>query len=196
MNNPLLNLIIFGPPGSGKGTQAVKIAQQFNLKHLSTGDLLRGQIKNETKLGLEAKAFMDQGELVPDTVVIGMIQDEIKNRATDIHGFIFDGFPRTIAQAESLDNMLAAHNETISLVLSLKVGEEEIVDRLLARGKDSGRADDADEATIRNRIKVYHEKTGPVEDYYNKQSKVDAIAGEGEIQSITEALIDAITVVV
>ena len=183
----MLNLVLFGPPGSGKGTQAENIIKKYGLLHISTGDLLRQEIADRTPLGMEAKSFMDQGTLVPDEVVIGMISSKL-DANPDAKGFIFDGFPRTIAQAEALDKLLSFKNNPISQVLSLQVGEEELVRRLLKRGETSNRADDQGENIIRNRIVEYGNKTFPVADYYDKQDKLHNIFGEGTIEETFELL--------
>lgn len=187
----MLNIVLFGPPGAGKGTQSQKLIEQYKLVHLSTGDLLRSEITGGTALGLEAKKLMDQGILVPDEVVIGMIDSKL-NANKSAAGFIFDGFPRTIAQAEALDKLLAGHGEKISCMLSLKVTEEELTKRLLLRGADSGRPDDANEEVIRKRIHEYENKTAPVAGYYAAQGKLTEIDGIGAIDSIFGALCDAI----
>ncbi len=178
------NIILFGPPGSGKGTQAEKLVEKFNLLHISTGDLLRSELKEETPLGLEAKKYMDKGELVPDEVVIGMISGKIDEYAEKVRGIIFDGFPRTQPQAEALDKLLDFKETSISKVLALDVQEEEIVQRILKRGETSGRADDNDEQTIRNRFQVYLQNTAPVASHYEKVGKYCAINGEGTIDDI------------
>lgn len=188
----MFNLVLFGPPGSGKGTQSENIISKFGLKHVSTGDLLRAEKKAETPLGLEAKKFMDNGELVPDEVVIGMISSMIDNNA-DAKGFIFDGFPRTVEQAEALDKLLAFKNNPINLVISLEVKEEELIARLIERGKESGRADDNEEV-ITNRIKQYHEKTAPVAKFYKEQNKLVAVEGVGSIDDIFDAISSKIEV--
>lgn len=184
----MLNLILFGPPGSGKGTQAAKLKDSFNLKHISTGDLLREEKANETPLGLEAKKFMDAGLLVPDDVVIGMISSKLEELSDSVDGFIFDGFPRTVAQAEALDKLLKLHETEIAIVLALEVTEEELVRRLLERGKSSGRADDANEETIRARVVEYETKTAPLAAYFTDQEKYKAVAGEGSIDEIFSEL--------
>ncbi len=184
----MLNLILFGPPGSGKGTQAVKIAEAFNLYHISTGDLFRSELKNETPLGIEAKKYMDKGELVPDEVTIGMLSNKLDEYAGKVKGFIFDGFPRTEPQAEALDKLLDLKNTAITKVLALDVQEDEIVDRIKERGKTSGRADDLDETIIRNRFKVYLKETAQLADYYKVAGKYTAIYGIGTIDEIFEAL--------
>jgi len=188
----MLNVILFGPPGSGKGTQAVKLKEQFNLIHISTGDLLRAEIKNETPLGLEAKNFMDKGLLVPDEVIIGMISSTIDENE-DSNGIICDGFPRTEAQAEALDNLLEVKDSKIAGLVALEVGEEELKSRLLERGKTSGRSDDMDLDTIERRITEYRSKTEPVANYYRAADKYVAVKGEGTIDSIFENLKDVFT---
>lgn len=183
----MLNVILFGPPGSGKGTQAAKLKEEFNLIHISTGDLLRGEIKNETPLGLEAKNFMDKGLLVPDEVIIGMISSQIDDHE-EAGGIICDGFPRTIDQAEALDNLLEVKDSQIAGLVELVVGEEELTNRLLERGKISGRSDDQDMSTIKKRISVYRNETAPVADFYQKQNKYIAVEGEGSIDDIFDRL--------
>lgn len=187
----MFNLILFGPPGSGKGTQSEKIVEQFGLIHLSTGNLLRQEISEKTPLGLEAKNFMDKGQLVPDEVVIGMI-DTCLVKHPNAKGFLFDGFPRTIAQAEALDKLLALKKTSISKVLALEVSEDELVRRLLERGKTSGRSDDTDETVIRKRFSVYKNETEPVADYYAAQNKFESIAGEGSVDDIFQKLSSSI----
>ena len=192
----MLNIILFGPPGSGKGTQAVKIAEEFNLLHISTGDLLRNEVKTQTPLGVEAKKFMDKGELVPDEVMIGMISNNIDEYVGKVKGIIFDGFPRTIPQAEALDKLLEFKQTNITKVIALEVDEEEIVERILLRGKSSGRSDDNDEATIRRRFNVYQRETSPVAQHYHQQDKLISLKGIGEIEEIFEQLKAAIEVLV
>jgi len=170
----MLNIVLFGPPGAGKGTQAEFLIHSFGLIHLSTGDLLRSEIAGGTRLGMEAKSYMDKGELVPDEVVIGMIKSRLQANK-DAKGFIFDGFPRTVDQAVELDKLL---NEK----------KQELIDRLLGRGKISGRADDQDQSVIENRINVYHEKTSPLIEYYRKQGKHYGINGMGTIEEIADRL--------
>lgn len=187
----MLNLVLFGPPGAGKGTQALKLIEKFQLTHLSTGDLLRGEIAAQSKLGKEAKAFMDKGELVPDEVVIGMIDAKI-HKCKDTQGFIFDGFPRTNKQAEALDVLLEKNTMRISAMISLEVEHDELVKRLLLRGKDSGREDDKDEMIIENRIKVYNKETAPVIQYYDALGKYKPINGVGEIDEIFENICQVI----
>ncbi len=177
------NIVLFGPPGAGKGTQSQKLIAQYNLVHLSTGDLLRAQIAEGTELGLKAKKLMDEGLLVPDEVVIGMIGNALeKNKQAA--GFIFDGFPRTTAQAESLDQLLAQHGTGVACMIALVVGEEELVKRLLERGKTSGRVDDQDESKIRRRVQVYNTETAQVAGYYDDQQKYHELNGIGEIEDI------------
>lgn len=177
------NIVLFGPPGAGKGTQSEKLIEKYNLVHLSTGNLLRAQIADGTELGLKAKSFMDKGELVPDEVVIGMIDHKIKENA-EVPGFIFDGFPRTVAQAEALDQMMEQNGLNISGMIALAVNEEELVQRLLKRAETSNRPDDQDESLIRNRITVYNDKTAPVAAYYQNQNKYCEVEGVGEIDDI------------
>jgi adenylate kinase len=183
----MFNLILFGPPGSGKGTQSERLISRYGLKHLSTGDLLRSEIAGHTPLGLAAKSFMDKGQLVPDEVVIEMISSALDNNP-QAHGFLFDGFPRTTAQAQALDKLLAQKGTSIAVVLALQVTESELVKRLLNRGLTSGRPDDADEATIRTRIVEYEKKTAAVAEYYKKYDKVVYIEGEGDVDEIFLAL--------
>lgn len=178
----MLNIVLFGPPGSGKGTQAEKIINRFKLLHLSTGDLLRAEIAARTELGLKAKRIMDKGELVPDDVVIGMIEKRISTEKNP-KGFIFDGFPRTVAQAQALDTVLARKNTGITLMISLDVKRQELIDRLLKRGKEHGRSDD-NLQTIENRIKVYEDQTTPVMNYYDQQGKAKYVDGMGSVEVI------------
>ncbi len=183
----MFNLILFGPPGSGKGTQSEKLIAKYGLKHLSTGDLLRNEIAAQTPLGLEAKSIMDKGQLVPDEVVIGMISSALDSNP-EAKGFLFDGFPRTGAQAEALDKLLELKKTAIAVMLALEVGEEELVTRLLKRGETSGRSDDTNENVIRARINEYRNKTAAVADYYKKFDKVVMVKGEGSIDDIFTAL--------
>ncbi len=183
----MFNIILFGPPGSGKGTQSEKLIAAYGLKHLSTGDLLRSEISKQTPLGLEAKSIMDRGQLVPDAVVVGMIRSALENNP-QAKGFLFDGFPRTVAQSEALDALLQGKNTAIGVVLALEVGEEELVQRLLNRGLTSGRSDDTNETVIRARIKEYQDKTSVVADYYAKFDKVVHVKGEGTVDQIFTAL--------
>ena len=183
----MFNLILFGPPGSGKGTQSEKLIVRYGLKHLSTGDLLRSEINGQTALGMEAKNFMDKGQLVPDEVVIGMISSALDENP-DAKGFLFDGFPRTSAQAEALDKLLDLKKTSIGVMLALDVSEEELVKRLLKRGETSGRSDDTNEQVIRARIAEYRNKTEAVADYYRQFDKVVMVKGEGSIDDIFNGL--------
>jgi len=183
----MLNLILFGPPGAGKGTQAEFLIESYHLIHLSTGDLLRSEIAGQTRLGLEAKNFMDKGELVPDAVVIGMIKSKLEANK-DADGFIFDGFPRTVEQADALDALLNDNKTPVSGMLSLEVEHQELVNRLMGRGLVSGRPDDQDVSVIENRINVYGEKTAPLIKYYDAQGKHFGINGMGTIPEIASRL--------
>ena len=187
----MLNLVLFGPPGAGKGTQAEFLIKSYQLDHLSTGDLLRSEMAAGTKLGLEAKNYMEKGELVPDQVVIGMIESKLEN-SKESNGFIFDGFPRTVDQATALDELLNKNGTPISGMLSLEVEKQELINRLLSRGKVSGRADDQDQSVIENRINVYNEKTLPLIEYYKPQGKHFGINGMGSIEEIAERLKEVI----
>jgi len=183
----MFNLIIFGPPGSGKGTQSEKLISRYGFKHLSTGDILRNEIRNGTALGLEAKSLMDQGQLVPDAVVIGMIRTALEQNPY-VNGFLFDGFPRTNAQADALDALLAENNSAIRVVLALQVSKSELIKRLLNRGLTSGRTDDVNEAVIDSRIEEYERKTAAVADHYKKLDKVVYVPGEGTVDEIFVSL--------
>jgi len=183
----MINLVLFGPPGSGKGTQAAFLIEKYSLIHISTGDLFRYEMSHHTKLGQEAKAFMSKGDLVPDSVTIGMLRNKVEKHP-DAQGFIFDGFPRTIPQAEALDALLVSKGTEVAGLISLDVGEEEIVQRILLRGQTSGRADDNDEATVRKRIAVYKSETAPVFDYYAAKDKGNSINGLGTIDEIAQRL--------
>ena len=184
----MINIVLFGPPGCGKGTQAQNLVKKFNLKQISTGDILRDNTKNGTELGKLAKPYMDKGELVPDQITIDMLIDELK-KPTDAKGFIFDGFPRTAFQTEALEGIVKdVLNDQIDICLSLVVEDEILVKRLLERGKTSGRSDDADENIIRNRIKEYYTKTAEVAELYKKQGKYVEVNGVGEIAEIAEKL--------
>jgi len=187
----MLNIVLFGPPGAGKGTQAEKLIAKYNLAHLSTGDIFRANIKGETELGVLAKSYMDGGNLVPDEVTIKMLEAEV-NKNPEATGFIFDGFPRTTVQAEALATFLKGKGTEISVMLALNVAEEELIKRLLLRGKDSGRADDQDANIIANRIKVYNDQTAVVADFYSAQNKFQKIDGVGSINDIFERLCKAI----
>jgi adenylate kinase len=183
----MFNLILFGPPGSGKGTQSEKLISRYGLRHLSTGDLLRSEISRKTSLGQAAKQFMDKGQLVPDEVVIGMISSCLDENP-DAKGFLFDGFPRTSTQAEALDRLLQLKNQQIAVMLALDVSEEELVKRLIKRGETSGRSDDTNDQIIRARIHEYRTKTAMVADYYQQFNKVVMVKGEGSIDEIFENL--------
>lgn len=185
--NIMTNLVLFGPPGAGKGTQADILKEKYKLIHISTGDVFRNNIKNKTEMGLNAKSFIDKGQLVPDEVTIKMLNAEVdKNEGAN--GFIFDGFPRTAAQADALADFLKLKNTEVTAMIALEVDDEVLVNRLLERGKTSGRKDDADEAVIRNRIKVYYNETAILKEYYKKQDKYYGVDGEGSIEEITERL--------
>lgn len=183
----MLNVVLFGPPGAGKGTQSEILLQRYGLVHLSTGDIFRFNIKNSTELGQQAKNFMDKGELVPDSLTISMLESEVIKHA-DPKGFIFDGFPRTSAQAEALDRFLTTRNTSITCMLALEVDEEELIKRLLNRASTSGRADDADESIVRNRISVYNRETAPVAGYYQACGKYRGVKGVGTVEEITARL--------
>ncbi len=178
----MLNIVLFGPPGSGKGTQSEKLIARHKLMHLSTGDLLRSEITSKSELGIKAKAIMEKGELVSDDIVIGMIRNKI-NANPDSNGFIFDGFPRTVAQAGALDKALAESGKAISLMVTLEVPDEEVIQRLLKRGVETGRTDDNID-TIENRLNVYLCQTAPVIEYYKKQGKYRPVNGSGSIEEI------------
>jgi adenylate kinase len=183
----MLNLVLFGPPGAGKGTQSQKLIEKYGLIHLSTGDLLRSEISQGTELGLEAKKLMDHGSLVPDEVVIGMISHKLDSNK-DAKGFIFDGFPRTVAQAEALDQLLTTKNAPILGMIALVVNDDELLRRLLLRGKDSGRPDDANPEVIMKRIKEYNDKTAPVAHFYKNQNKFSSVNGIGSVDEIFAAI--------
>ncbi len=187
----MLNIVLFGPPGAGKGTQSEKLIHQYQLVHLSTGDIFRANIKGGTELGNKAKQFMDQGQLVPDEITIGMLESEA-DKYPDAKGYIFDGFPRTPKQAEALDNFLTSKGTAISGMIALEVDEEELRTRLMIRGKDSGRIDDQDPAIIQKRIDVYKNETEPVRDFYMAQNKYTGINGIGTIEEIFGRLCTAI----
>lgn len=183
----MINIVLFGKPGAGKGTQAEFLKKKYNLVHLSTGDIFRFNIKNDTELGKLAKTYMDKGDLVPDAVTIQMLESEV-DKNPDVAGFLFDGFPRTIAQAEALDLFLTGKNQEITATVALEADDNILVARLLERGKTSGRPDDQDEAKIRNRYDEYNQKTAPLMDFYKAQDKFHAVDGIGSIEEVTERL--------
>ncbi len=190
----MINLILFGPPGSGKGTQATQLVDRYRVLHISTGDLFRYEMGNNTPLGLKAKSYIEKGELVPDEVTIGMLQNKV-DAHPEAEGYIFDGFPRTIPQAEALDAFLAGRGQSISRLIMLDVPDEEIIKRILGRGATSGRADDLDADIIQNRIDVYKQQTSPVFDFYaqtGKSVKVDGVGGIDDIFNRLCAVIDTI----
>ena len=179
----MVNIVLFGPPGAGKGTQSEGIIKKYQLSHISTGDLFRKHLKEGSALGKLAQKYMDEGNLVPDAVVIDMVDDKIKTDGK-VNGYIFDGFPRTVAQAEALDKLMSGKGNPISCMIALEVGKDELLKRLLNRGKTSGRSDDQDEAKIQNRINVYESETIPVANYYKKQGKLNSIYGIGTVDEI------------
>ena len=191
----MYKIIFFGPPGAGKGTQATRLVEKYHLVHLSTGDIFRSNIKEGTDLGLLAKSYIDKGALVPDEVTIGMLEAEV-NSNSNAKGFIFDGFPRTAAQAQALDAFLSSKGTEVSSMLALEVNENELITRLLERGKSSGRADDQDAGIIKNRIQVYENETAVLKTYYANQNKFFGIEGIGSIESITLGLCEAIDTLV
>ncbi len=183
----MLNLILFGPPGSGKGTQAAKLVEKYELLHISTGDLFRYEMGNNTPLGLLAKDYMSKGQLVPDEVTIGMLKNKL-DAHPEVKGYIFDGFPRTIPQAKALDELLTEKAQTVSTLIALEVEDEEIVQRILLRGQTSGRPDDNDESIVRNRITVYNQETAPVFNHYHQSGKSVKLNGLGTIDDIFDRL--------
>ncbi len=186
----MLNIVIFGAPGSGKGTQSERIVEKFGINHISTGDVLRKEIKNGTELGMTAKYFIDQGQLLPDDVIINMLASTLDG-LKDSKGVIFDGFPRTVAQAEALKKMLAERGQEVSVMLDLEVPEDELMDRLIKRGQMSGRADDNEE-TIKKRLVVYNEQTTPLIDWYKNDSKYQHINGLGTMEGIFAEIAEVI----
>ena len=187
----MLNLILFGPPGSGKGTQAENLIKKYHLFHISTGDMFRYELSHNTELGQLARSYMDKGQLVPDSVTIAMLQKRVEDNP-DVKGFIFDGFPRTIPQAEALDAFLASRGEAITGLVELVVNEDEVTKRLLLRGESSGRADDKDEEIIRRRFQVYRAETSPVAEHYDGKGKAHKVAGVGSVHAIFEKLCETI----
>lgn len=187
-----INLILFGPPGSGKGTQAKLLEEEFGLIQVSTGDLFRHELGNNTPLGEQAKEYMDRGELVPDMITIQMLQKKIE-QYPESKGFIYDGFPRTRPQAKALDEMLDSKGESVNMLIALHVDDDEIVERLLERGKTSGRSDDASEEIIRNRIEVYKAETSPVYEYYDQKGLATTVRGHGTIEEISKTLSQVIS---
>ena len=188
----MLNIVLFGPPGAGKGTQSEKLIERYKLAHISTGDIFRYNIGEKTPLGLEAKTYIDQGKLVPDEVTIGMLEDEVRKHMDGAEGIVFDGFPRTVPQAEALDEMMGRFTMEISGMVALEVGEDELTRRILERGKTSGRSDDQDEQLIRNRVEEYQNKTAPVAGHYKSQSKYASVNGVGSVEEIFSNLCSAV----
>ncbi|MFT5619310.1 MAG: adenylate kinase [Arenicella sp.] len=187
----MLNIILFGPPGAGKGTQSARLIEKYGLIHIATGDLFRKHLGEKTELGQKAKSYIDAGNLVPDSLVIDMVDDKIKE-VGEVKGIIFDGFPRTVTQAEALDKLLETKQTPIKKFLALQVPEKELIERLLDRGKTSGRSDDQDISKIENRLKVYEGETIPVAKHYEQKGKMEMIKGFGEIEEIFERLSTAI----
>ncbi len=183
----MINIVLFGKPGAGKGTQAEFLKAKYNLAHISTGDIFRYNLKNNTELGQQAKEYMDKGDLVPDQLTIKMLQDEVEKNL-DATGFLFDGFPRTIAQAEALEKFLATKNWEITATIALQANDEVLINRILERGKTSGRADDQDEKKIRNRYEEYNLKTAPLIDYYTQKELFHSVDGIGTIEEVTRRL--------
>ena len=186
----MLNIVIFGAPGSGKGTQSERIVEKYGINHISTGDVLRAEIKNGTELGKTAKGYIDQGQLIPDELMIDILAS-VSDSFKDSKGVIFDGFPRTIAQAEALKKMLAERGQDVSVMLDLEVPEDELMVRLIKRGKDSGRADDNEE-TIKKRLHVYHSQTSPLIDWYKNEKKYQHINGLGTMDGIFADICEAV----
>jgi adenylate kinase len=185
-----MNLIIFGPPGAGKGTQAVRISAKYGIAHISTGDILRSALKNGTELGLKAKEYMDKGELVPDELVIGIIKDRVKESDCK-NGFLLDGFPRTLPQADALDNMLSAEDMEIQSVVSVEVEDQEIVNRILKRQQEEGRSDDTEEV-VKNRLQVYRNQTEPLKGYYKDKGKLSEVDGIGSVDQVFDRIVEVV----
>lgn len=183
----MFNIVLFGPPGAGKGTQALKLVDTYNLKHLSTGDILRNEMNKKSPLGLKVKNLIENGELVSDEIVVELIRENLSS-SKGVEGFIFDGFPRTVEQAAALDEMLKKESLDIAMMVTLEVNEDELIKRILLRGKSSGRADDSDEKIIKNRIKVYNERTSPVAGYYKKQGKHIEVDNMGTVDETFDKL--------
>lgn len=183
----MINIVLFGAPGAGKGTQAAKLSAKYNINHISTGEVIRDEIRRGTEMGRSVQDYISRGELAPDELVIGMIAEYVKSHSESA-GNIFDGFPRTTPQAEAFDRIMKENGLQVDVMLELSVPEEELVQRLLLRGKDSGRADDADESVIRNRIDVYNAQTAVVADYYRNQNKYTSVDGIGTIDEIFERI--------
>ena len=186
-----MNIVLFGGPGSGKGTQSEKLIDKYGLHHISTGEVLRDHIKRETELGKIAKSYIDEGQLIPDELMIQILDDVLEKEAKDKPGVIFDGFPRTIPQAEALHNLLKKRDKELDAVVGLEVPDDELVKRMINRGKITGRADDNEE-TIKKRLKVYHDQTSPLKNHYEKQNKYVAINGNREIEHIFDSIVEAL----
>lgn len=186
----MLNIIIFGAPGSGKGTQGEKLAEKYGLEHVSTGDMLRAEIKSNSEFGKKADSYISKGQLIPDEVMIERFDDMMKKK-NGVKGFIFDGFPRTIAQGLAMDEMMEKYEEKVSLVLSLEVEEEELINRILKRGEESGRSDDSRDI-IESRLKIYHEQTEPLKNFYSDQFKLVRVHGQGDIEEIFESIVNLV----
>ena len=191
----MFNIVIFGKPGSGKGTQANFLKEKYNLYHISTGDLFRKNISNQTKLGIEAKSYLDNGDLVPDSVTIKMLENEVLSNK-EVNGYIFDGFPRTLNQAESLDDFLCSINLKINATIALDVNEDELITRLLDRGKTTNRSDDQDIEKIKNRFKEYNTKTSILINFYSKQDKFFSVDGKGSVNDITSRLFGLVDILI
>lgn len=189
----MFNLVLFGPPGAGKGTQSKMIADKYNLAHISTGDIFRSEIKNETPLGLKVKSIIESGDLVPDRLLVDLMKSAMQ-KFSGIDGFVFDGYPRTLPQASDLDNLLGENNEKVDLTLALEVEEDELLKRLLNRARLEGRKDDTEEV-IKNRLKVYHEQTSPLIEYYKKQDKFRSVDGLGSVEQILGRICEVIDTV-